>query len=144
MNNLIRKHERGETYPSFFRHFFENDMFNNLFEGDAPAVNVKESKKEFKIEISVPGFEKEDLDISIDNNMITVSAKKETRNEEKEDNEKVLRQEFSYASFYRRFALPENIDTEKIEAAEKNGILKITLPKMEKAIVDKKKKVDIR
>lgn len=143
MNNLIKKHDRGEVYP-LFRHFFENDMFNSFLDGDMPAVNVKESKKEYKLEISIPGFEKGDIDLSIDDNMITISAKKEKRSEEKEDNEKVLRQEFTYASFYRRFSLPENVDTEKIEATEKSGILKITLPKKEHAPEDKKKKIDIR
>lgn len=143
MSNLIRRHERRDAYPSLFRHLFENDRFNGFFEGDLPAVNVKETKKEFKLEISAPGFEKGDISLSVDNNVITISAKKEERSEEKGEDETVLRQEFSSASFFRQFTLPDGVDTEKIEATEKNGVLKITLPKMEKALEDKKRQIEI-
>lgn len=144
MNGLMKRNERNGLFPSFFNRYWDNDFFNNFMESDVPAVNVKENKKEFKLEISVPGYEKGDISLNVENNVLTISAKKETKNEEKGEDEKVLRQEFTSSSFYRSFTLPENIDTENILAKEKNGVLKISLPKMEKAPEDRRKKIEIK
>lgn len=144
MNGLVRRHDKGGSFPSFFNRYWDNDFFNNFMESDIPAVNVKENKKEFKLEISAPGYEKGDISLNVENNILTISAKKESKNEEKGEDEKVLRQEFTSSSFYRSFTLPENIDTENISAKEKNGVLKISLPKMDKAPEDKRKKIEIK
>ncbi len=143
MSNLMRRRERG-MLPSFFNRNWDNDFFNNFMESDVPAVNVKENDKEFKLEISAPGYDKEDINISIDKNILTISAKKEMNNEEKGEDDKILRQEFTSSSFYRSFTLPDNIDTEHIDANEKSGVLKIILPKMEKAPEEKKRKIEIK
>lgn len=139
----MRRRERG-MLPSFFNRNWDNDFFNNFMESDVPAVNVKENDKEFKLEISAPGYDKEDINISIDKNILTISAKKEMNNEEKGEDDKILRQEFTSSSFYRSFTLPDNIDTEHIDANEKSGVLKIILPKMEKAPEEKKRKIEIK
>lgn len=144
MSNLMKRNDRNGMYPVFFNRYWDDDFFNNFVGSDLPAVNVKENKKEFKLEISAPGFEKDDIALNVENNVLTISAKKEVRNEEKGEDEKVLRQEFTSSSFYRSFTLPENIDTENISAKEKNGVLKISLPKMDKAPEDKKKKIEIK
>ena len=66
------------------------------------------------------------------------------KNEEKDENEKVLRREFKKSSFTRSFTIPEDIDTDNISAVQKDGILQITLPKQDKAIEDKVKKIEIQ
>lgn len=144
MSNLLKRHDREFGLPSFFGRNWDTDFFNNFMETDLPAVNIKENKKEFKLEISAPGYEKGDINIDVNKNILTISAKRETKNEEKGEEDKVLRQEFTTSSFYRSFTLPENIDTDKIEAKEKQGVLKIILPKREKAPEDTKKKIEIK
>jgi len=132
---------RRDTFPAIFNSLWKNGFFND---GDNPAVNVKESDKNFKLELSAPGFDKEDFNIDIDRNIISISAKKEESSEAKDMNDRLIRQEFTAASFSRSFTLPDNIDTEKISATQKNGVLEITLPKKEDAPEDKVKKIEIK
>lgn len=144
MDNQLRKYEKRRShYPSVFNRF-SDDFFNNMFNDELPATNVTETKKAYNLELSVPGFGKEDVKIEVDRNILKISATKENNKEEKDQDEKVWRREFSSSSFSRSFVLPENIDTEKISAKEKAGILKISLPKMDKAPEDLVKKIEIK
>jgi len=143
MRNQIRKYDRsGSFFPTFFGHYLNDDMFN--FEGNLPATNVSENEKYFNIELSIPGYNKEDIKIEVEKDVLKISAQNEVKNEEKDENEKVLRQEFKKSSFVRRFTIPENIDTENISASQKDGVLQITLPKQDKALEDKIKKIEIQ
>ncbi|MFR9165200.1 MAG: Hsp20/alpha crystallin family protein [Dysgonomonas sp.] len=144
MNNQVRKfNPRRGFLPSIFN--VDDDFFTNFFEGsNLPAANVVENEKEYRVELSVPGFDKNDFKIEVEKNVLNISANKESRKEEKDENEKILRQEFTSSSFSRSFVLPENVDTENINAAQKDGVLKISLPKMDKAKEDKVKKIEIK
>lgn len=148
MNNQLKKSDRlGGFFPTFLNRYWNDDFFNNFFDNNSnrlPATNIKENKNEFKIELSVPGFNKEDLKIEIDKNILKVSVHKEMKNESKDDEDKVLRQEFGYYSFSRSFVLPDNIDTEHIEAEEKSGILSISIPKLNNVQEDKVRKIEIK
>ena len=134
----------GGFFPSFFTYRMNDDFFNNLYEGNLPATNVSESDKEFNIELSVPGFSKEDIKVEIEKDVLKISATSEEKKEEKDSEDKILRQEFRSSSFTRSFSLPENVDIENISALQENGILRISLPKQTKAIEDKVKKIEIR
>jgi HSP20 family protein len=94
-----------------------------------PAVNIRENEKNFILELAVPGMDKKDLKIDINEDVLTISS--ETRNETEENNDGYKRKEFSYSSFCRSFYLPENVNKEKIAAEYKDGILSVELPKME-------------
>ncbi|HPM92242.1 MAG TPA: Hsp20/alpha crystallin family protein [Bacteroidales bacterium] len=96
-----------------------------------PAVNIIESKDDYRIEVAAPGLDKADFRINIENNILTISAEKEEKQEEKD--EKVMRREFNYSSFSRSFTLPDSMDTEKISARHKDGVLNVILPKKEEA-----------
>jgi len=146
MNNQLKRFDRsGGLFPSLVNRLWNEDFFDNFFDGDRlPATNIKENKKEFKLELSVPGFDKEDFKIEIEKNVLKISAQKEYKNEEKDGDDRVLRREFSHSSFSRSFTIPDNIDTENIEAQQKDGILEIKLPKFEKAPEDKVKKIEIK
>lgn len=144
MKHPARRNVSRSSLPALFNQFWNNDFFNNFFDGDVPAVNVKENKNNFKVEVSAPGFDKEDFGLRVDKNILTISAKKEIKNEDRDNEERLLRQEFSSSSFSRSFTLPENVDTEKINATQNNGILEITLPKMDKAPEDTIKKIEIK
>lgn len=90
-------------------------------------VNVREDEKAYILDIVAPGFDKSDFKISIDQNILTIEA--ERKNEVKEENEKVIRREYSYQSFKRSFTLDEKMDSENIDAKYANGILTLNLPK---------------
>lgn len=144
MENKLKKFEdKDARYPSFFNRYFGDNFLSSFMGSEMPSVNVKETNNEYKVEVSAPGFDKGDFDIRVDNNVITISGASNIANEEKDEDENVIRQEFSSSSFSRSFALPENVDVENISAKEKNGILKIRLPKDKTAVEKAVKKVEI-
>lgn len=135
----------GGFLPSAFSDFWRDD-FPTFFDSkmQIPAVNVVENKKEFRIEVAAPGLEKGDFKIKINHNVLEISAEKEIKNEEKDKDDKFLRKEFSYTSFSRSFTIPEGIDTGKIEAKQKDGVIAIVLPKKEEAKENKVKEIEIK
>lgn len=96
-----------------------------------PAVNVKETKEAFELELSAPGLQKQDFKLNVDDNLLTISYEKQTSKEQSSEDTKIHRQEFSTRSFKRTFTLDEKIDADKIIAKYENGILSVTLPKKE-------------
>jgi HSP20 family protein len=127
----------AENFPVVFEDFFKpwNEWFdNNSFWGKnskVPAVNIRDTKENYLVSLAVPGFKKEDFKIDVEGNILTISSEKEDSKEEKK--EKYTRKEYNYASFSRSFTLPENVKQENIDAAYKDGILELTLPKKEDA-----------
>lgn len=115
-----------------FNDFFDTRTLQRM-NATAPAVNVKEDEKAYTMEIAVPGIKKEfcrvninhdgDLELAIENKM-----------EHKEENKKehYLRREFSYSNYQQAYTLPDDVDKEKIAAKVDNGVLTITMPKLEK------------
>ena len=92
-----------------------------------PAVDIKEEKDRYLMEVELPGFTEKDVELKVENNVLTLSSKKE---ETKEESKKgYIRKERKSYSFIRSFSLPENTDIEKIKANFKNGILNIEIPK---------------
>ena len=103
----------------------------------AMPVELKEKDNEYTVKAELPGVKKEDLDIDIDKNYITINAKKE---EEKEENEKAYKKtEFSYGEFSRTVYFPQEIDVENTKAKLEHGVLKIDAPKLAKEKDNKKK-----
>lgn len=125
------------SFPSFINKFFEGDLMdwsNSNFAGTnstLPAVNIRETKDEFLIDLAAPGMSKEDFKVDYDNGRMTISS--EFREKQKENQgEKYTRREFSYLSFQRTFDIPETlVNGEKINASYSDGILHILLPKRE-------------
>ena len=110
-----------------FENFFGDDFLSKEYAQFVPAVNLSEEEGKYNVELSAPGFEKNDFKIELNERILTVSGKHQ---EEKEMKEKTFsRKEFNYGSFQRSFSLPEEINEEAIDAQYENGILKITLPK---------------
>lgn len=95
-----------------------------------PAVDVKEEAGRFVITADVPGVEPKDIDITMENGVLTIKG--ERKHEEKEEREGYKRVERVYGTFYRRFTLPDTADAEKVSASSKNGVLEVTIPKQEK------------
>lgn len=123
-----RKYYNQNWLPSIFNDFFDNNWMEKA-NATAPAINVVESDKDYKVEVAVPGMTKEDFNIHLDDeNELVISMEKKVENEDK-DNKKYLRREFSYTKFQQSLYLPDNVDKEKITANVANGVLTIELPK---------------
>lgn len=142
MNNRLMKFDsRKSLLPSIFN----DDFFTNFFEsGSLPAANIFENKNQFTVELSVPGFNKDEFSIETEKNLVVISAKQESKHEEKDKDEKLIRQEFRSSSFSRSFALPDNADIEKISAQYRDGVLKLAIPKLTKTPEDKVKRIEIQ
>ena len=126
----------------FFNDFFENKALEKVT-GTAPAMNVLENDKEYKLEVAAPGMCKDDFKVHLnkDGNLVIEMEKKDCccKGKEKDEEKKdcrFLRKEFSYSKFSQTLLLPDNADKEGIEAQVNNGILKVTIPKLEKAKVE--------
>lgn len=98
-----------------------------------PRVDVVENDNNFEIHVAVPGMEKEDFKIDLNDNYLTISGERKFSNERKEGNFHSI--ETQYGTFSRSFSLPENVDTQKISAKYVNGILEVTIPKDEKKVL---------
>lgn len=108
---------------------------------EVPSANVIENEKEFKLELSAPGFDKKDFKVEVNEGVLSISAEKEHKKEEEKENYR--KKEFSYSSIRRAFALPENIRQEAIDAKYENGLLKIVLPKNAVKASDNKKAIEV-
>jgi len=108
---------------------------------DEPALNIKEKKDEFEIELAVPGFNKKDFEVNIADGCLNIMAKKSEAKEAKD--EYYTRKEFSYNSFEKSLKLPETVIDEKVKAKYENGILKFSLAKKEEAKKQKRKIIEI-
>lgn len=119
------------NFDQLFNEFFNDQRpARHGFARQNPLTNIIETKDGFRLELAVPGLTKEDIEIKVDKDILTISAEKEiTKNED----EKVLRHSFSYNKFERTFQLPETIDTEKIDANFEHGVLIVNLQKKEEA-----------
>ena len=138
---LIKWRGANDAVPSNFSNWIE-DFFteNNLpkwagFAGK-PAVNIRETDKSFVLEVAAPGYKREDFNISVENDLLTISTEQENKVEENEKG--YTRREFSYSSFSRSFTLPESVNADNIKGTYANGILSVELPKKPEAAKVKK------
>lgn len=136
-------------FPTLFNDFFDNDfwMTNTKKNVTAPAVNVIDEEKDYKVEVAAPGMTKEDFQIKLDNdNNLIIALEKKTQNEEHgKKNHKYLRREFSYSKYQQAFTLPDDVEKEKITAKMNDGVLTIDIPKKEPApVIDTSRMIDIQ
>lgn len=137
------KRNNDVWFPTFFDEFLKPDWLGGIQNSNShvPAVNIRETDKDFVLELVVPGKNKDDFKIEVDNKVLTVSS--EHKEEKKEESDKYTRREFSHFAFQRSFNLPDSINEQDINAAYENGILKLTLPKREEALPKPRKVIEI-
>ena len=125
-----KRNYNQEWLPSIFNDFFDNDWMAKA-NATAPAINVIESDKDYKVEVAAPGMTKDDFNIHLseDNELVISMEKKNETKEEDKENKKYLRREFSYSKFQQSLVLPDDVEKDKIGAAVNNGVLTIDLPK---------------
>ena len=136
----LTRYNRGyDLFNEFFKQF-EQEEAKEVFDF-TPSVNTREGEDAYYIDVDLPGVKKEDVEISVDENLLTIKGKRETKEElEKED---YYRIESAYGTFSRSFTLPEKVDVEKIEAKSDDGVLEIVIPKL-KVIKESTKKIQIK
>ena len=137
MTLMRRTNPYWPSLNTFFDDFLTKDFFDNKWSNFSdtgttiPAVNIVESKDDFQVEMAAPGMSKNDFNIELDNDTLTISSLKEDAREEKDRN--YSRREFSYQAFRRSFYLPNTVEAEKINATYQNGVLRLLIPKKEEA-----------
>lgn len=126
----IRKYNNQNWLPSIFNDFFDNNWMVKT-NATAPAINVIESEKDYKVEVAAPGMTKDDFNIHLseDNELVITMEKKNENQEEDKENKKYLRREFSYTKFQQALILPEDVEKDNISASVSEGVLTIDLPK---------------
>ena len=147
---LVTRYNPARNLRELRRSF---DLFNSLLddfvpmtgatEGSfTPAINTREGKFAYHIEVDLPGMSKEDINISVEDNNLIISGERKIKEEIKEEN--YYKIESSFGSFSRSFSLPEDVDIENIHAQSEDGVLEIVVPKLEKEEVEKVKKISIK
>ena len=106
-----------------------------------PAVNTREGEDAYYIEIDLPGIKKEDIEITTEDNVLTISGERKYKDEVKEDD--YYKVESRYGKFSRSFTLPEKIDVENIHAESRDGVLEVVIPKL-KEEENKPRKIEIK
>lgn len=120
-----------------FRDFFEVEPFGQRVFSTFPEIDVKETEKEMKVHAELPGMEEKDVEVLLDSDSLTIRGEK--KHEEEEKGESYYRSERRYGSFCRVIPLTSEVESDKVEAKFKNGVLTVTIPKTEKARADVKK-----
>ncbi|SHN06554.1 HSP20 family protein [Cyclobacterium lianum] len=134
MENVISKNGRKQR-PQFFEDMLSRELLGinrtNWNTAYVPMVNIMETNEDFRIEMGLPGMDKKDIKVELDNQLITVSGNTDQQRESGEM--QYVIKEFNYHSFSRSFQLPESVDTANIDASFNQGMLTLFLPKREEA-----------
>ena len=146
------RREVDRLFEDFDRGFWRFPFRRPLFEvgplwqaqpewGTVPAVDIVEKDKSYEVTADLPGMDEKNLEVKLVNGSLLIKGEKHEEKEEK--NKDYWLQERHFGSFERRVAMPEGVDTDKIEAAVKKGVLTVTLPK--KAVAQKpEKKIEVK
>lgn len=143
MKSLVlrpRRDDLSREIDSFFGNFFNVPAFCSERSGIAyPSVDIQEGKEDITLIFEIPGMEKKDIKVAVEDDILTVSGERKFREEEKERN--YIRTEIGSGSFSRSFTLPKGVDSGKISAEYKNGLLEVKLAKTEES---KPKEIDVK
>lgn len=125
----MRRYEQN-WLPGIFNDFFANDWMTRT-NATAPAINVIEDEKDYKVEVAAPGMNKEDFKVNVtDDNYLVLTVEKKNESKDEDKKRKYLRREFSYHKFEQSLALPEDVNKDEIKASVNDGVLTIDIPKV--------------
>ena len=137
--NLLKRQNPAFSY--LFDDFIPNQDWG--YQKDSlPAVNIITSEDQFDIELATPGNKKADFQIEVEDDVLIISS--ETVSQSGDTETSYERKEFGYNSFQRSFNIPESVNTDKISATYKEGVLTVSLPKKEEALLQSKKLISIK
>ena len=146
-NGLIFRMNRHPLQNSLFKHFFD-DVFADLepFENKSyfqPKADIRELKDVFEITLEVAGLRLEDIEVTLNDNILEIKGQKNQQKLDDEDS-KIHRTERAYGSFERKFKVPEMIHGQDIEATMKDGVLSVVLPKKQEHKMESKRRIEIK
>ncbi|MCC5907637.1 MAG: Hsp20/alpha crystallin family protein [Balneolaceae bacterium] len=121
----------GKRFSDIMDEFF-SDAVATRRNSFAPSIDISENEKQYMIDVEIPGVDKKDIKLNVENNTLTISG--ERKFEKKEDGKQYHRVESHYGTFSRSFTLPDNVNSESINASYNNGILSITVDKSEEKV----------
>ncbi|MDX9814085.1 MAG: Hsp20/alpha crystallin family protein [Sulfurimonas sp.] len=127
-NQPQNRRRRGYDFFDNFFNAIEKDE-DSVIVDFKPAINTREGSDAYHIDVDLPGVKKEDINIDITDNVLTISGTRESKIEQKEQN--YYKVESSYGKFQRSFTLPKEVDVENIRAACEDGVLEVIIPKLE-------------
>jgi len=139
-NNQIKKYRRSYDILNSLLDDYERSRPGTLTSNFTPSINTREGEFAYHVEVDLPGIKKDDIDLKIEDNTLTISGERKVKEEIKEEN--YYKIESSFGSFSRSFSLPEDTDLENIHAESTDGVLEVIIPKLETK-VDKIKKISI-
>lgn len=142
---LTKVRRRTPMFEGRFPAWFDtNELFEDFFDNgkNLPAMNIKEDDKFFEVELAVPGFSKDQIEVSLEDDKLHVFAEKSKEDVEEKEGE-FTRREFTYNEFERFITLPDYVNPEKVKANYDNGILSLKLPKIMEKLSPKKKMIKI-
>ena len=127
----VNRPRLSRNFDDLFRNFFDENMQTSPTVW-RPAMDALENEKSYVVSFSLPGFERDDINVTMKNGTLTVKA--EHKSEDKQEGDNFIYREISRGTFQRSIELPENIKGDKIDAEYKSGILNLTIPKTEAAL----------
>lgn len=135
---------RNNWMPEVFNDFFDTDFMTRT-KATAPAINVKETEKDYTVEVAAPGMTKDDFNVNIDKDG-NLHIHMEAHTEKKEEDKKIhyLRREFAYSKFEQTLLLPDDVEKEAIAARVNDGVLTVTLPKMAKPECPAARQIEVK
>jgi len=148
---LVTRYNPNNPMREFRKSF---DLFNtmlNEFSGNSeeriasdfvPAINTREGEYAYHVEVDLPGVNKDEIEIKVEDNTLVISGERKVKEEVKEED--YYKVESRFGSFTRSFTLPEDVDVENIHAESTDGVLEVVVPKLESAKIDKVKKIEIK
>jgi HSP20 family protein len=131
---LIKYNKR---FPTILDEFFNDDWFDflprtNSIDNYTPLGDVIENDESFTLDLMLPGFEKKDINMKVDENVLSIEAERQ-----KSEKDKYNRVESYFGKWKRSFTLPDHVDVDNINASYENGVLKVTIPKTEEKVSSK-------
>ncbi len=138
------KNYTNSWMPSMFNDFFDNDWMVKA-NATAPSINVIDNEKDYEVELAAPGMTKNDFNIHINDegDLVINMEKKEETSEKDKKTKKYLRREFSYSKFEQTLVLPDNVDKKAIHAEVKDGVLTVSLPKVQEQEVKVNRVIEV-
>jgi HSP20 family protein len=125
----LRPKRRNEFFPSLYESTVETDIFNKFFgETHYPQVDIKEKEDRYELEVDLPGFAKENIEVEYRDGYLEIHGTKERKMEPEEQEERYIRKERTFGSFRRSFYIGE-IDEDHVSGTFRNGVLTLNVPK---------------
>jgi HSP20 family protein len=137
MRSLVKRNDN--LFNTLTNSFFDDNLFNDIFSlsptffprtANVGRVNIVENDDNYTFQVIVPGFKKDDINVTLENDVLTISSEMEDTKEDVTDN--MIHKEYYKTSFKRSFYVPDDVDKNKIDAKMENGILNITFDKIKK------------